>query len=140
MKLKGKLTISRQQGGGKDDRICISIVDEDAAVEFVEAELTLEQYALAITGLGRVECDVEVRGLDKVGKRMELDTLIFPLKIADDDYGTGRKAHATKRAKEACPAGWVPDCYFNSQGSFFQRDGETWARCSIRRWVDNGGE
>jgi len=135
MKLKGKLTIAKQHSHD-GNTIEISIEDEEAAIEFVEASLTLEQFAQAITGLGRVECDAEVRGLDKVGKRMELDTLEFPLRMKDDDYGTGRKKFATARAKEECPDGWTPDCYFNSQGSYFQRDGETWARCNVRRWVD----
>jgi hypothetical protein len=136
MKLKGKLTIARTHGGDGDS-IHISIVDEDAAVEFVEAELTLGQFALAITGLGRVECEVEVRGLDKVGKRLELDAIEFPLQMAAGyANSTTRREHATARAKKLCHDGWIPDCSFSSQGSFFQRDCETWARCNVRRWVE----
>jgi len=129
--MRGQLTISRQIGGG--ERISIRIRDERAGIEFVEATLTLEQYALAISGQGYVPCEVVVQGLENVGKRLEVDTLEFPLGCSE--YGGKRKEIAAQQAAEWCPAGWLPDTRFGSRGSFFQRDGETWARCTIRRWA-----
>ena len=128
--MQGQLTISRQTGDG--ERISIRIRDERAGIEFVELTLTLEQYAQAISGLSCVPCEVEVQGLENVGKRLEVDTLEFPL--GSSEYGDKRKEVAAKLAAETCPAGWTPDLHFGSQNSFFQRDGETWARCTIRRW------
>ena len=127
--MQGQLTISRQTGDG--ERISIRIRDERAGIEFVELTLTLEQYAQAISGLSCVPCEVAVQGLENVGKRLETDELVFP--IGFPEYGR-QKEVAAKRAAEWCPAGWVPNLHFGSQNSFFQLDGETWARCSIRRW------
>lgn len=142
MKINGKLTISRWHSSDRDT-IHITFVDEDACIEFAEATLTPEQFALAITGTGHTDCDMEVRGLDRVGKKMEHDSLEFPLGVTS--YDKNAKEVAAKKSREACPEGWKLDAYFGSQGSFFQRDGETWARCTIRRWVEKdagkeGGE
>ena len=133
MIIPGKLTISRWHSSDGDDTIHITLVDGLASIEFAEVSLTPEQFALAITGLGRIVCDMEVRGLDRVGKKMEHDSLEFPLGV--ESYAKNAKKVAIKKAHEACPEGWIPDTYFGSQDSFFYRDGETWARCTIRRWV-----
>ena len=129
--MQGQLTISRQSGDR--ERISIQICDDRAGIEFVEATLTLEQYALAISGQGYVPCEVEVQGLENVGKRLETDELEF--RLGCSEYGGRRKEVAAQQAAERCPAGWTPDLYFGSQSSFFRKDGETWARCTIRRWV-----
>lgn len=133
MKIHGKLTISRWHST-ENDTIHITFMDKDACIEFAEATLTPERFALAITGTGRVECDIEVHGLDRVGRKMEIDSMEFPLGIKG--YSSQAKEAAIKKSKKICPQGWTPDTYFGSQGSFFQRDGKAWARCTIRRWVE----
>lgn len=47
-----------------------------------------------------------------------------------------RKKAAADIADRVCPDGWIADHYFNSQNSFYYKDGQTWARTTIRRWVD----
>lgn len=74
-------------------------------------------------------------GLERVGKVLELEKIEFPI-----DYGgydrKNRETAACQAARQHCPEGWEPELHFRSQGSFFTRDGQPWARTSIRRWVD----
>ena len=50
-----------------------------------------------------------------------------------------RNKIAYKKAKEYClshcDTGWIPDNYFNSKNSFFTKNGQDYARCTIRRWI-----
>jgi len=88
---------------------------------------------------GRLACvkseSAEVYNLEKIGKKLEIDTLEF--KMPKHTWENTEEI-ATKEAFKLCPTGWKPDIYFNSQNSFFLRldilDIQ-WARCTIRRWV-----
>ncbi len=55
MKLKGKLTITRPSRGGDVDQV-VSIQVQDCAsrISFLEIDVPMEQFALAITGLSAV--------------------------------------------------------------------------------------
>lgn len=132
MSLQGKITISRV-GLAENDQIEITIKDKDACVEFVTASLSLEDFAQAITGISFTDCTFEVRGLDIVGKKMEMKRMEFQLD--DEIEWKDRKAVAFDTAKAICEEGWTPDSYFGGQDSFFKKDNKQWARCIIRRWV-----
>lgn len=131
MKIDGKVTIHRIHGG----RECIEIefTDAQSGVKFANAELSLEKFADALTGRGMVECTIDVRGLEKVGKVMHVKSIKFPLLDLAPD--TDKKAAACEEAARICPEGWTPDNYFGSQDSFWQDDGILWAKCTIRCWL-----
>jgi hypothetical protein len=130
--IQGNLTISRVHSTVEDDYIEVRLRDDDAATEFVVAKVSLADFASALTGCSHVGCELDVRGLERVGKKMELDTLEF--QMPNDGY-SNRKETACAAVKSFCPIDWTPDMGFNSQGSFFTRDGKLWARTTIRRWV-----
>ena len=44
---------------------------------------------------------------------------------------------AAEAFKPFCPVGWTSDDYFGFQHSFFMKDGEEWARVTVRRWVED---
>jgi hypothetical protein len=117
-----------------EDSIRISLYDTDSCLTFVEMEMTREQFINAtMNRLGN--CNVEkstVRSLELVGKKREGDTLEF--KMPDVSI---RNQHETavKEALRVCPEGWEPATAFSSQGSFFTKNGEQWARTPIMRWV-----
>jgi hypothetical protein len=75
-------------------------------------------------------CQFSVIGLEKIGKRHQHKTFEFPIPVGRN------KIKAREIVSSICPEGWVPDKEFNSQDSFFIKDGEYWARTIIRRWVD----
>lgn len=61
--MKCALSISRNN----HDKVVIRIEDVGSRIEFVQVELSLEQYAQAITGLNGVEGAMTVRHLEYVG-------------------------------------------------------------------------
>lgn len=126
-----KLTISRLRG----DKECvsISIEDTDAVLTFVRLELDLEQFAEALMGLASVQGEMEVMGLENVGKKREMKTLEFPL---PDDCGHYYAKTAEEEVGKYLPEGWEFHGSFESKSSFFDKNGKKWARCRILRWID----
>jgi len=120
-----------------EDQINIEVEDCAASTVFLRLKLTPEQFTRALSRQAFVKCDSgEVFHLDRVGKKQEHKTLEFPL---PKDLGYGKRKEAASAAVlERCPEGWIPDNYFSSQNSFFDKDGEPWARCTIRRYVELG--
>lgn len=72
MKLKGKVSITRQTSDGKD-RICITLHDSMSHCDFVEATLSLADFASAITAHS-VPCAFELHA-KYVGFRSECKTV-----------------------------------------------------------------
>jgi hypothetical protein len=73
-KLKGQLTIGRTRSSHGPDTIRVSIRDQMSIMEFASIELSLENFSKAITGLAGVDGELEIRGLDRVGKKHECKT------------------------------------------------------------------
>lgn len=71
MKLTGRITISRTSGNR--EMIVIGITDWDSMAKFVEAEMTLEDFARCVTG-HHSPCELEVRQLEQVGKEIQSKT------------------------------------------------------------------
>jgi len=131
MKIDGQITISAPQGWG-DDYIEIRIHDEKAVIRFCEIHVKYADFAKLLTGLPFVKCDIEVEGLEKVGKVMEWQTFEFRM----PDNSTNKEA-AKKEINRIMFPGWTCSDNFSSQYSFFRVDAEQWwARATIRRWVD----
>lgn len=131
--MKGKITITRQSSNKGDGVISISIRDELSRIEFVEAKISFNDFAEAITGLSFVDCEIMVNDFEKVGMQFQRKTLEFEL--PETTY-SNRKDIAYKEALKLCDDGWVPSSYFSSQNSFFRKDGKDFARTSASRWVE----
>ncbi len=130
MKLKdGRITILV---GNKE--VKIEIMDLDASICFVKVVMTSEQFTTALSRLANTQCDVEVKDLDKVGKKMIHKQFEFELSFASSGYHE-RKYLANSVVLKKCPKGWIPDLSFSSQGSFFTQVGKEFARTTIRKWV-----
>lgn len=130
------ISIARVHSADDDDQGCmeVRIFDESSSKRFVTVRISLKDFCNCITGLYNVPCVGEVNGLDKIGKTMEHKDFTFPLgkkKI----YGDEGKKIAIKACEKHCPEGWIFEKHFNSQNSFFEKDGKDWARTIIRRWV-----
>lgn len=119
-----------------EDSIRITIEDRKAGVEFVELELTREQFInAALNRLGNTEVKKTiVRDLDRVGKKMEMGVFEFEIPEDISKFSEEEKEFAIKHATK-CPDGWLPDLGFNRQDSFFNKDGKRYARTTIRRWI-----
>lgn len=116
------------------DETRIEIDDREASIQFVTIKLTPKQLSMALSRQVYVPCDINVVGLDRIGKKMEHKK--FEFKMPPSDYST-KKEIAKKEVLNVCPDGWEPDGYFGSQDSFFKKgeEREEWARTTIRRWI-----
>lgn len=130
---QASLTISRVHGDG--DFIEVRIRDEKSFIEFVTVKVELAEFAQAITGLAAVPCELETRGLDKVGKYRHHDKISFP--INTPSWSSDRREIAAKELLNHLPEGWFCNDSFNNQGSFTtDKEGNTIAHASIVTWSD----
>lgn len=144
---RAKLTISRPYGGRHDDRPCIKIAvdDQDSRIQFLELEVSLADFASALTGMSEVECDMVVRGLQNVGKVRETQTLVIVLEKSFlkerglNPYGRELEDYLTNdpdgiRASHETD-GWKVDTYLRSQHSITpEGKGDTAIRLNLRRY------
>jgi hypothetical protein len=101
-KLKGRITMGRWSGTSEGFRVTVE--DVLSGCEVIEVEMTMAQFADAITGRGSVSCEftltpeqvgmkhehkaVEVFVPDKVGKK-KLDRVTFDRWVPADDQPPG---------------------------------------------------
>lgn len=138
MKINADITIYVRSD---DNTVRFEFRDRDAAVRFMEVKISSNEFMQGLRGLACIPVDVNVCDLDKITKKLQLDTIEFrmPENVGYQD----EKETARNLAIKYCPEGWVPDLHFSSQDSFFYRraslEDETrvkWARTTIRSWVD----
>jgi hypothetical protein len=140
MKLEnGRITILINPEG-----TIIEIEDATASVVFARLRLSPEQLSTALGRTAMVKCEIEINGLEKVGKTHENKYFTFEIPAdlrspaAISKYKEKRDSlHSMALAaleKEGLTE-WQPDNYFSSQNSFFQKEGKSFARCTIRRWI-----
>lgn len=131
MKLEGKLTILINR-----EYTEIEIEDENANIRFVRIRLNPEQLSAVLSRQACVDCELDIVGIDKIGKKHENKDFIFeiPKKLRNSDYKEQLSSIAQSLLNKQ-GEGWIAESYFASQNSFFEKDGKTYARCTVRRWV-----
>jgi hypothetical protein len=123
--MKGKISISRPSGNGPT-RIRIEIDDALSGVQFFRGEMTLTNFALALTARGDCPIDFEYRpgALKLIGFKREHKTELVPIPIEPDDWRKRDQFKAT--AKKAIAAfavdGWEPR-YDDVTNSHNRREG-----------------
>lgn len=131
-KLEGQLTIMCN----RDRPVEIEIVDKESGGRLAVVHVGHTQFVAALGRMGSCACTIEHGNLSKVGKIHESKRFEFPLTANKPITYKNREAVAKACVMDHCPEGWEPDNYYGSQDSFFEKDGEQWARTTIRRWVD----
>ncbi len=137
MRHKAQLSISRLSYGYDRRKIKIIVQDTDAEIKFLEIEMDLCKFVECITGLPSVDCDMELKNIQNLGKQKERKTIEFQL--PKEKYLL-KDEEIIEIAKKHVPEGWTCDMYFDSKGSFFTKDDKRFARTDIVRWITKGGE
>ena len=120
-----------------DDGIWLEIRDATSGTLLIEGRVSEENTLKVLSRMGHVEMSEAWAGsFERINKVMLMHELVFP--VPGEGYGDGRKEEAKRIANEICPKGWVPDNNFSSQNSFFFKDGQRFARTTIRKWCDKG--
>jgi len=112
----------------------IELIDDSSSITFARVKLTPEELSSCLSRQAYVSCQTELKGLDKVGKKMENKDHCF---IIPNDLPKGEEKdkELLKICNQTIPEGWIADSYFRSQNSFFTKDGVNYARATIRRWI-----
>lgn len=118
----------------RDRGLEIAIECETSSTEFVEVTVAPENVCALMSRQVLIPGTANVRALDTVGKKMEVDKLEFELP-SGTDY-KNKKDVARSISLKVCPEGWKPDAYFGSHSSFFRKGDKEYASCTIRRYVD----
>ncbi len=82
---KGHITISLIRSNLDSDHMRIRIEDDNSRIHFLEARLSIEDFTLALTGRGYIDCVFELRGVEHVGKILE--TKQEHVFVEDGDFG-----------------------------------------------------
>ena len=131
---KMQVNLSRIQGAYGNDYFELRIEDEPSSKLILSVNLDDKQFAHMLSsrvanGLGKYfESDATV------GKKLVVDHIEFEV-VGHSDYSP--KEEAIEQVDQHVPSGWVADKYFGSQNSFRQEGGKTFARATIRTWVDS---
>ncbi len=137
MKLKGKLDLLFDRDLGLN--ICVK--DDMSGTQFVNLTVSPEDVCALMSRQIHIDCDMNVRGLEKVGKVMWMAELSFQQNqhCLDANYGDKKKELAIY-ASLITPDPWVSDGYFGGQNSTFREDGIECARTTIRAYMEEGEE
>lgn len=128
--IKGKadLGISRNS----HDRVSIRIRDDASGLNIVELELSLEEFALAVTGMFVPNVSATMTRDPHLGQECisERRTVLYP----DGGYD---KDKAEKFLIENCQEeGWILDTYLGAQNSRIYRDGKTYLNYGVYRYEE----
>ncbi len=127
--MKASVTIGRDSHG----RVNIRIKDESSRQTVCEVRLTLEDYAMILTGMYEVEGIVEYGKLSVVGKRKVVEGRTLEIKCSDKDklreYLLDMYRHDTE---------WTVDPYLSSQKSIepLHRDGLYRVNYSVYKYIN----
>ena len=115
MRIKASITLSKATGRDEGDYIRLVVRDDASRQAFVEIEMTMEEFALAITGLAHQTVPCEVRGLEFVGlqKVVERRHAVYPESLPQHNRDT-QEAWLRENKQEE---GWFVDASLRSQGS-----------------------
>lgn len=116
-----------------EDGVRIEIEDDLSNETIANIELSSDVFCAALGRLSYNRCELEMGDKDKFGKKMINKK--FEFKLPTSNFHN-RESIAKEEIKKVCPIGWEFNNYFSSQGSFFKKGDESWARCTIRQWVE----
>jgi len=124
-RIKGSITFLPSQEG-----TTIKVRCETSKITFLEVTLTNDQLAAMMSRLANTECELKVKGIDKIGKQHEHQTFEFECDKKENVEWICEMAMTRDGFGD-----WTSDQHYGSQNSFFQRDGKNFARTIIRRWI-----
>jgi len=126
--MKASVTISRCS----DNTVRIAVRDEASRIEFVELSMSLEAFGSVVTGLGARPAEMDVRGLEHVGKKQvtERREVLCPL----CEYN--RRVLQEWLWLNAQEDGYTLNSYLGSQDSVQHTENGTLLRYSVTKYVD----
>ena len=127
--LEGRFTLLIDQERGTT----VEVEDYASGETMLRIKITPGQTLAFLSRQVYVKCEFTTGRLEHVGKELEVSK--YSVKMPENFNDSIDKTIATNRMRNQCPEGWEPDCYFDSQRSFYTKDKQNYAQCTIRRWI-----
>ena len=102
--MEGTLTISRVHNSKTGEFMAIRVTDSVSGVQLLDLAVSMEAFALAVTGMGSQPCTYEVRGIEFLGKHRETKKVRVGFRFKD-----GASRQETARAKRDILSGYEVD-------------------------------
>lgn len=119
--LTGTINISRPSCADGRDVIRITVTDNGSRAEFLELEMDVAEFGLAVTGLSFRPVTFVTRGLSLVGKKRMTQPFLYV--VSEDALKERGISPYDRKQMEAYaktitpPEGWTLDTYLGSQTS-----------------------
>jgi len=132
-KIHATITISRPSYHDGRKAIRITINDQASRIEFLDAEISMEDFAECLTGHGHQPIEIELRGMDVVGKTRVRETRTIEYTGSNSWEREVLEQWLQDNAQEE---GWIIDHYLGSQSSIDHMDGKTFLNYSVHKYVE----
>lgn len=126
--IKGQMQISRNS----DNMINIQVKDQASSVKMLDIKLTLEEYAMLVTGCSQSDLYMEVKDLDLVGKYKVREAR----QIIYRGHERGKLELQQWLIENAQEEGWIVDPYLGSQSSVRYVGKEAILSYSVHKYTD----
>lgn len=142
--ISGSMRIGSVSSSTGDGYVSLSIEDDKSGIEFLSIDIPYETWGRLIAANMSHDVNVEVRGLEQLGKQRETINAVveIPTEVFDKITVGGWDERQEKvadyvDANHSIP-GWINSRYFGSQNSISRdyKSGMTILRFSRTRWVD----
>jgi len=134
--MKGKISVSRISYSNRNS-VGIEIKDDNSRIKFLDIEMSCENFGKLLSGMSYIECDFEIKDINKVGMKKIVEEMIF--EMPDYYEYENRKFIAyniVKNGIEVKNQGWEINDSLNSKDSFYEEDGIEYCKMRIAKWVD----
>ena len=133
--MEASITISRDS----HDTVRIELRDRNSRIKFALLELSLENYALAVTGLSEIEGEVSYAGLEFVGKTKVAESR--KAQIRADLFGESYSEGFKDKVKEYLidlhkGEDWMVNSYLNSKDSIVSINDGYLINYSVFKYVE----
>lgn len=128
MKYEGRITLTRNT----QDIVTIRIQDDNSRQQITEVSMTLENFALLMTGLSEVECQHETaEDVSNIGKTKVIESrnIVAPF------LGYGKEAYIEWLENNGQEEGWTVSLYLGSQRSIMFKDDNVTLNYNVYKYI-----
>lgn len=128
MKYEGRITLTRNTR----DIVTIRIKDDNSRQQITEVSMTLENFALLMTGPYEVECQHETtEDVSNIGKTKVIESR----SIVAPHLGYGKEAYTEWLENNGQEDGWTLSLYLGSQRSIVFEDGSVTLNYNVYKYI-----
>ena len=130
MKLEGKISILAHHGNNSG--IEIEIEDNASGIRICTAEISMEAFAQAVTGLSSCPCNITLYQSENIGKKLEVKDELIPYPYSNSEFEKVIKDLVEPYEID----GWKADSYYTGSYNHHQHNySNATYKMAFRRYV-----